>query len=576
MKINNEIREIVKFLKPALMKTLIISIIINIISLAPVLYMKNIYGPVVNSGSNFTLLMVTMVLLLMIILSGGLEIVRFKILSLIGLSVSEQLSQRLYQSSFELYLKKRDPNARRIIQDFKIVRTFISSPLSGALLDTPVSLIFLLLVMYVHPKMGLMSMFAAMIMITITIKNENKNKPLLEESNANNVQSQLYLADSITNAQTIQAMGMLDNLRKRWNTKYQKHSKTLDEATENQITTSTLTKFVMLIQGSAVIGVGCLLTLEGSLPPDGGSMIIASILGGKALQPLMRLIGGWKNLIATKESFENINQFIENNQKNVEQMKLPVPVGKLDIENLIARPPGTKKPVINGLTFTLKQGRSLAIIGPSGSGKSSLTKLIVGVWQPLSGSVRLDDADIFIWPKKEVGKYIGYLPQDIELIEGTILENICRFGPEDQQKAEKVASLVGIHDYIITLKEGYKTIVNEDDGLFSGGQIQKIGLARAIYDDPKLVVLDEPNSNLDKKGEASLYKTLAYLKSNLTTVVIVTHRPELLNHIDRIIVLSEGRPKLYGPRDQVLEKLAGKIVKSISPEEAEKYKKPLK
>ncbi len=576
MKINKELREIIKFLEPIIIKSLVISIIINVISLAPVLYMKNIYGPVVNSESNFTLLMVTIILLLMILLSGALEIIRFKILSMIGLIVSEKLSKRLYQSSFEMYLTKRDPNARRVIQDFKIVRTFISSPLSGALLDTPISLIFIILVMYVHPKMGAMSIVAAIIMVILTLKKENKNKVILEESNLNNVQSQLYIADSITNAQTVQAMGMLDDLRKKWNNKYEQYSKNLSEATENQITTSTITKFVMLIQGSAIIGVGCLLTLEGSLPPDGGSMIVASILGGKALQPLMRLIGGWKILITTKESFENLNQFLENNKKYEEKMNLPTPVGKLDVENLIARPPGTKKPVINGMTFTLKQGRSLAIIGPSGSGKSSLTKLLVGVWQPLSGSVRLDDADLFNWPKKEVGKYIGYLPQEIELLEGSILENICRFGIEDQTKAEKAASLVGIHDYICSLKNGYRTTINEEDGLFSGGQIQKIGLARAIYDDPKLVVLDEPNSNLDKKGEASLYLTLAYLKTKLTTVVIVTHRPELLNHVDRIIVLGDGRPKLYGPRDQVLEKLAGKNIKTISPEEAEKYTKQLK
>ena len=576
MKINKELREIIKFLEPIIIKTLVISIIINVISLAPVLYMKNIYGPVVNSESNFTLLMVTIILLLMILLSGALEIIRFKILSMVGLILSEKLSKRLYQSSFEMYLTKRDPNARRVIQDFKIVRTFISSPLSGALLDTPISLVFIILVMYVHPKMGVMSIVAAIIMMIITLKNENKNKVILEESNLNNVQSQLYIADSITNAQTVQAMGMLDDLRKRWNNKYEQYSKNLSEATENQITSSTITKFVMLIQGSAIIGVGCLLTLEGSLPPDGGSMIVASILGGKALQPLMRLIGGWKVLITTKDSFENLNQFLENNKKYEEKMNLPIPLGKLDVENLIARPPGTKKTVINGMTFTLKQGRSLAIIGPSGSGKSSLTKLLVGVWQPLSGSVRLDDADLFNWPKKEVGKYIGYLPQEIELLEGSILENICRFGIEDQTKAEKAASLVGIHDYICSLKNGYRTIINEEDGLFSGGQIQKIGLARAIYDDPKLVVLDEPNSNLDKKGEASLYQTIAYLKAKLTTVVIITHRPELLNHVDRIIVLSDGRPKLYGPRDQVLEKLAGKNIKSISPEEAEKYKKQLK
>jgi ABC-type protease/lipase transport system fused ATPase/permease subunit len=222
---------------------------------------------------------------------------------------------------------------------------------------------------------------------------------------------------------------------------------------------------------------------------------------------------------------------------------------------LIARPPGTKKPIINGMNFTLKQGRSLAIIGESGSGKSTLTKLLVGVWRPLSGAVRLDGADIYNWPKNELGKFLGYLPQEIELIEGTILENICRFGIEDQKQAENAAKLIGIDEYIKSLKEGYLTKVNEEDGIFSGGQLQKIALARAIYGDPQLVVLDEPNSNLDKKGELDLYKTLDYLKSKGTTVVVVTHRPQILKHVDRILLVSDGKPKIYGPRDLVLQKI---------------------
>jgi ATP-binding cassette subfamily C exporter for protease/lipase len=461
------------------------------------------------------------------------------------------------------------------MQDFKIVRTFISSHLIMALLDAPAGLLFLVIIMYIHPNMGYASMAAAVLMLIITINNERKIKPLIEESNSLYVQSQLYIADSISNAQTAQSMGMLESLKKKWKKIYGQHVEKMSIATENQVTSGSISKLLMLLQGSIVLGIGCWLTLVGSLPPDGGNMIIASILGGKALQPLMRLISGWKVIFTTKESYKNLEDFLENNQPRISAMKLPPPKGNLEIENLIARPPGSKNTVVNGMSFSLKQGRSLAIIGPSGSGKSSLTKLLVGVWPPMAGSVRLDDANIFMWDKKELGDHIGYLPQEMEMIEGTIAENICRFGEIKQPEIEKATQIIGLHDYIMSLKNGYETLLTGEIGLFSGGQMQKLGLARAIYGDPKLVVLDEPNSNLDEKGEVAFYETLKYLNNKGTTVVLVTHRPEVLNHVDRILVMVEGKPKLYGPRDSVLEKLAGKNLKTVSPEEAQKYKKTL-
>ena len=555
---NKEIKDFIEESEKLIKLSLIISIIINLISLAPVVYMKNIYGPVVNSASVYTLSMVTFLLAAMLILSGLFEWVRFEVLKIISENFTEKFSKRIYETSFKLYLNDRDPSSRKLVQDVKVIRTFITSPVFTAILDAPLALMFIFVVIYIHPQMGIASVLMAIIMVAINWRTESKIKPITEESNELHIQSQIYIADSVSNAQSIQAMGMIDNLKKRWQKKYFTYNQKLNEINETQIKAASATKFIMLLQGSLIIGVGCLLTLEGSLPPGGGSMIIASILGGKAIQPMMRLIGGWRQLFAVKEAYENISNALEKNINEKTLMKLPTPEGRLEIENLIARPPGTKKPVINGMTLTLKQGRSLAIIGESGSGKSTLTKLLVGVWRPLSGAVRLDGADIYGWPKNELGKFLGYLPQEIELIEGTILENICRFGNEDQKQAENAAKLIGIDDYIKSLKEGYLTKVNEEDGIFSGGQIQKIALARAIYGDPKLVVLDEPNSNLDKKGELDLYKTIEYLKNKSTTVVIVTHRPQILKHVDRILLVSEGKPKIYGPRDLVLQKIANK------------------
>jgi len=570
-----ELKDVIESLNGYIKYALIFSIILGLISLAPVIYMKNIYGPVVNSRSEYTLGMVTILLVGMLLLSGSLEWLRTKIMIKAEKEFVNKLSIRIYEAAFQSYLRTRNPNARRVMQDFKVVRTFISSPLIMALMDAPIGLLFLLIIMYIHPKMGYASIAAAALMLIITMKNEKKVKPLIEESNSLYAQSQLYIADSISNAQTVQAMGMLESLKEKWKKIYEQHMEKMSVATENQVGTGSISKFVMLLQGSMVLGIGCWLTLEGSLPPDGGIMIIASILGGKALQPLMRLIGGWKTIFTTKESYKNLEEFLESNQLAKTAMQLPPPLGNLDIENLIARPPGSKNMVINGMSFSLKQGRSLAIIGPSGSGKSSLTKLLVGVWPPMAGSVRLDGADVFTWDKKKLGNYIGYLPQEMEMIGGTIAENICRFGFIKQSEIEKATQIVGLHDYIISLKNGYETILTEENGLFSGGQMQKLGLARAIYGEPKLVVLDEPNSNMDEKGEKALYQTLAYLKSKGTTVVLVTHRPEILNHVDRILVIAEGKPKLYGPKDEILQKLAGKHLKTVSPEEAQKYKKPL-
>jgi ATP-binding cassette subfamily C exporter for protease/lipase len=308
--------------------------------------------------------------------------------------------------------------------------------------------------------------------------------------------------------------------------------------------------------------------LMGQLPEGGGALIIASIIGGKAIQPLVKLIGNWKAIVTFRDSYGRLDNFLAENPQTTKGMTLPAPQGVIHVDNLSSRAPGSRTVVLSNVTFSLKKGTCLAVMGPSGSGKSSLARMLVGVWPSLSGSIRLDDVDIFNWSKDELGVHLGYLPQDIELLEGSIAENICRFGEIDTVKLELAIQLVGLTDFINTLQDKLNTQVGEDGSVFSGGQRQRLGLARAIYGNPKFVVLDEPNANLDIEGNQALYKLLKHLKEAGTTVVVVTHKKDILKYSDLILILKAGKPRILGPRDQVLDKLAGKEVKTITAKQA--------
>jgi ATP-binding cassette subfamily C exporter for protease/lipase len=285
---------------------------------------------------------------------------------------------------------------------------------------------------------------------------------------------------------------------------------------------------------------------------------------------LVKLIGSWKSIVTVGDAYTRLDEFLSENPPPVSGMTLPPPKGVLHVDNLSARAPGAKAIILSNVTFSLKQGMCLAVMGPSGSGKSSLARMLVGVWPSMSGSIRLDDVDIFNWSKDELGAYLGYLPQDIELLEGSIAENISRFGELDEAQLQKAIELVGLTDFINNLPDKLATQVGEEGTVFSGGQRQRLGLARAIYGNPRFVVLDEPNANLDVEGNHALYKLLQHLKEAGTTVVVVTHKKDILKYSDRILVMKGGKPKIFGPRDLVLDKLAGKDVKSITPDQASK------
>ena len=546
------------------------TLVANLLSLAPVGYMKDVYGPVLNSRSEHVLLVVTLMLVGFLVASGFLEWVRFRLMQSVAVAFNEKMGLRVFEASYRSYLSTRSSTSRLVLQDLKTIRTFLSSPGMLAILDTPVSIFFIGLVYLIHPRMGVVTLCAVGLLFLIGYWTEIMVRPSVKYAQKANAQAQLYVADSAGNAQTIHAMGMMRNVQKKWEEIQRDHINKMAEATRSQSMGATLSKLVMIGQGSVVLGLGCWLTLMGELPDGGGAMIIASIIGGRAIQPLVKLIGSWKSIVTAADAYTRLDEFLSENPPQFSGMTLPPPMGVLHVDNLSARAPGAKAVILSNVTFSLKQGMCLAVMGPSGSGKSSLARMLVGVWPSMAGSIRLDDVDIFNWSKDELGAYLGYLPQDIELLEGTIAENICRFGEIDHTLLQEAIELVGLTEFIHGLPDKLATQVGEDGAVFSGGQRQRLGLARAIYGDPRFVVLDEPNANLDVEGNQALYKLLQHLKEAGTTVVVITHKKDILKYSDRILVMKGGKPKIFGPRDQVLDKLAGKEVKTITAEQASK------
>lgn len=546
------------------------TLIANMLSLAPVGYMKDVYGPVLNSRSEHVLLVVTLLLIGFLVTSGFLEWVRFRLMQSVAVSFNEKMGIRVFEASYKSYLRTRASISRLALQDLKTIRSFLSSPGMLAILDAPVSIFFIALVYLIHPRMGVVTICAVGLLILIGYWTEVMVRPNVKSAQKANAQAQMYVADSAGNAQTIHAMGMMRNVQKKWEEIQRDQINKMADATRSQSLGSTLSKLIMIGQGSVVLGLGCWLTLMGELPDGGGAMIIASIIGGRAILPLVKLIGSWKSIVTAGDAYSRLNEFLADTPPQTKGMTLPAPQGVLHVENLSARAPGTKDVILSNVTFSLKQGMCLAVMGPSGSGKSSLARMLVGVWPSLAGFIRLDNVDIFTWRKDELGAHLGYLPQDIELLEGSIAENICRFGDINPALLTQAIDLVGLTDFIDSLPDKWATQVGEDGAVFSGGQRQRLGLARAIYGTPRFVVLDEPNANLDVEGNQALYKLLQHLKEVGTTVVVVTHKKDILKYSDRILVMKAGKPKIFGPRDQVLDKLAGRDVKAITAEQIAK------
>ncbi|MCZ2720974.1 type I secretion system permease/ATPase [Marinomonas sp. 15G1-11] len=530
------------------------SLFINLLMLTSPLYMLQVYDRVVASRSLETLFFLTMIMVLMFSVMGTLEWVRSRILVRLSNQMDQYLSQRVYSAMFELGVRSPNQRTSQPLSDLTSLRQFMTGNGLFAFFDAPWMPIYIGLLFIFHPAFGWFSLGAAIVLIIVAVFNEKTTKKLLTEANGENVKAQSLATGNLRNAEVLHAMGMLPNIMGRW---YQQHQTFLEKqtnASDKAGIFSNLSKVLRMIFQSLILGLGAYFVVINEMSP--GMMIAGSILMGRALAPVDLIINSWTGFNNARASYGRLSEVLKAIPANERNMQLPTPTGRVDVENLLVIPPASKTPALRGVNLEVQVGELVGIVGPSAAGKSTLARALLGIWPASNGAVRIDGAEIQHYNRDELGPHIGYLPQDIELFNGTVSENIARFSEVDADKVVLAAKKAGVHELILRLPNAYDTIIGTDSGALSGGQRQRIGLARALYGTPKVVILDEPNSNLDEQGEQALAQTLQILKAQKTTTFVISHRTSILRSIDKLLVMREGQVQFFGPRDEVMKKLA--------------------
>jgi ATP-binding cassette subfamily C exporter for protease/lipase len=552
----SELRTALAELRPYFVRAGWFSLIASLLVLAPSVYMLEVYERVVNSRSHMTLGMLTIVVLAAFLVMEILEWARSEIMREAGLVLDAKMSPRIFSAIFEANLKRMPGGTAQPMTDFRTVREFLYSPALLAVMEAPVSLVFLVLIFAISPVLGWSAVVGALAQFLVGWLNERATQPPLTQANRTAMEAQQYADGSLRNAQVIESMGMLHNIHKRWMAKQRLFLQLQGVASNRAGGYQALGKFISTTMGSLLLGLGAWLLLRNELNGGAGMMIVGSILGGRVLQPLIQMVAQWRGVVNVRDAWSRLDQLLTMIPAKAETMSLPEPKGQLVVEGVMAAAPGSQVPIIKGVQFALAPGEVLAVVGPSASGKTTLARLLVGLWPSVGGKVRLDGADIYAWDKANLGPNLGYLPQGIELFDGTIAENIARFGTVEPAKVAAAARRVGLHEFIMSLPQGYETPVGREGAMLSGGQRQRVALARALYGDPVFVVLDEPNSNLDEAGDAALASAISELKRIGTTFVVMTHRTSVLSVADKMLVLKDGQTHAFGPRDEVLAALS--------------------
>jgi len=550
----NSLKAALKACKGSFISVGVFSFFINALMLVPSFYMLQVYGRVVTSGSISTLVMLTIIMAVLMITMGSLEWARSRVMVRVSTKLDVMLSRQVYRASFKRALDSGGMDASaQPLNDLTGLRQFLTSNGLFAFFDAPWLPIYIGVMFLFHPWFGWLAIASGIILLLLAVANEKLTGKALAEANKQNIAASLYTTKNLRNAEVIESMGMLETLMAKWAQRQKKVLLLQSQASDSGGTVSSISKTFRTFVQSLVLGLGAYLAVKHELNP--GLMIAGSILLGRALAPIDMIIGSWKGFTSARSQYARLNDILDKQLAEPERMSLPAPKGDVRVENVIISAPGSKAPIIRGVSFAAAAGSIVGVIGPSASGKSTLARALLGVWAPQHGVVRLDGADVNAWDKRELGVHVGYLPQDIELFEGTVGDNIARFGNVDSGKVVDAARIAGVHEMILQLPDGYDTIIGSDGVNLSGGQRQRIGLARAIYGDPKLIVLDEPNSNLDEVGERALAAALKILKARGATVFVITHRTSILDQLDRLLVLRDGAVALYGPRELVVAEL---------------------
>ena len=531
----------------------VLSFLSNLLMLAPTIYMLQIFDRVLVSQSELTLLAVSLITLFLFGVMACSEWLRSRVLVRAGMRFDEQLSTRVFNASFDSYLNQASASPSRAFGDLIQIRQFLTGSGIFAFFDAPWAPIYIAVTFFLHPWLGILSLIFAVIQAALAWFGHRQTVAPSEAANMAGSETTSYLQSKLRNAEVLESMGMIGNLQKRWSSQYAAwmNKNTAAKGLTHRVT--AWSKFIRYSQQSLSLGAGALLVIDGQLSP--GAMIAANVLMGRALAPIDQLVGTWQGFVACRNSFTRLEALLAQYPERDPALTRVGPTGEITLRGVFASAAGRTTPILKNVSFAVTPGTVVAVLGPSGSGKSTLARVMVGIWPDINGEVLLDGLPIATWNRMDLGPHLGYLPQDVELFEGTIAENIARLGEVDSEKVIEAARCAGMHDMILRFPKGYDTSIGEAGNLLSGGQRQRIGLARAIYGEPALIVLDEPNANLDDAGEAALLRTVQELKAKGKTVFLITHRPGAVAVADRLMVLRDGEIFADGPRDAVLAAL---------------------
>lgn len=526
----------------------------NLLYLALPIYTMQVYDRVLNGQSQATLIVLSIGGLGAFVVSGAIDYFRAAVLINFGVIFDERASGPVFSTLFDAVVR-RDASARaQALRDLDTLRQTITGQAISVLFDLPWIPIFMGVLFLIDPWVGGATLVGGIVLLVLAILQDRSSRPALKEANDAALQSYAFTEAALRNGEVVRALGMLPSIGDQWaryrTTTMERSARASDQASiyGNAI------RMVSMGMQIVVVGLGAWLVITGKIGP--GVMFANMILGARALQPIQRVVGSWSTLVAGQQAYDRLARLLEQYEAPGPVTLLPRPEGRLSVENVSFAPRGATSLVLNGVSFQLGAGETLGIVGASGAGKSTLTRLLMGVWKPGAGVVRLDGADVYQWDRGSFGEYAGYLPQDIELFSGTVRANIARFRADATDEAVvKAARLAGAHEMILRLPQGYDTQLQEQASVLSVGQRQRVGLARALFGEPAYVVLDEPNAALDSEGEAALLQALDVLKQAGSTVVIISHKPNVFRTADKMLVLKNGRVELFGPRDQVMAKI---------------------
>lgn len=533
-------------------QVLAFSMVINVLVLTTSFYMMQVFDRVLTSQSTDTLLYLTIIAVGALAVLAALELVRGRIMSRIGMWFEARLTSEGLQRAVEATLTGKEYRTE-VLRDLANIRHFFSGPGILNLFDVPWLFIYLIIIYLLHPVLGHLTLIGAVILTILAWLNDRITQRNLNEANSLGQKTMRRAEAAVHNAEVVDVMGMLPGLVRRWRSEND-HVQALSlQAADLSGSITAISKFVRLVLQILVLGIGAKLALDREM--TAGAMIAGSIIISRALAPIESAIGNWRSVISVRQTYKRLCKVYSVPLLRSHALQLPKPEGHLKVEGVSYLLSGHKVPIIKGISFDIKPGTVTAIVGPSAAGKSTLARLCVGAYPPSHGNVRLDGADVFLWERHDFGKYVGYLPQDVELFSGTVRENISRLMEAAPEKVVEAAQLAGAHQMILRLANGYETEIGEGGAFLSGGQRQRIALARAVFGNPQFVVLDEPNSSLDAEGEEALNGAILHLKQRGATVLVIGHRPGILQHVDTIIVMRDGRIEMVGPRSEVLAKI---------------------